>query len=242
MLDKLIIYSDDDLLIANKPPRLLTTPVEGMTEESLLDVLRDGGQQIQAVHRLDRDTTGLVIFTRHRAAEVRMTKLMSTRQIQKQYQALAQGWVTPKSGELTLSIRDLGASACISRSGKPARTVYTTARRIGPCSLLNVNIKTGRHNQIRLHFAHMGHPLVGERKFALGKWGLVPHRRVLLHASRLVIPATDGGKDLVITAPLPDDFQRGIEAAERTPCAEDPGNMSSDGLFTTERRLRHRQR
>ncbi len=242
MSRKLIVYSDDDFLIAHKGPKLLTTPVEGLKEESLLDVLHAEGHKVLPIHRLDRDTTGLVVFAKNENSKQHLLKLFAARKVKKQYQALAQGWVTPKSGELNLSIRDLGPTACIARSGKPARTTYSTTRRVGPCSLLKIEIETGRHNQIRLHFAHMGHPLVGERRFALAKWSLLSHRRVLLHASCLVIPRKRGAPDLVVNAPLPDDFTRRIQAAERIPCSQDPGIMSSEGLYTTEQRQRQRWR
>lgn len=238
--DSLILHTDDDVLVVNKPPRMLTTPVKGQTALSLEEVLNEDGHGVLAVHRLDRDTTGVVVFARSKGAKARLEKLFRTQRVLKSYKALAQGWLTPEKGEVTFPIKDLGPSACISQSGKTARTIYSTRRHVGPCSLLDIDISTGRHNQIRLHFAHIGHPLVGERKYALGKWALIPHRRVLLHASRLEIPRGGDLENLVITSPLPDDFQKGLDVAAKTVCTEDPGNMSPEGLFTTERRSRRR--
>lgn len=236
-----ILYECTRFLVANKPKGILSTPLPHSSELSLQDQLSAMGSVAWPVHRLDRETTGAIVFARSEVEATRLQGLFRDRNAVKTYQAVAQGWVDPKIGTIDARILDLGAAACISRKGKEARTHYKTLERPGPCSWLEINIRSGRHNQIRLHFAHMGHPLMGERKFAKGKWSLVPFRRVLLHASRLEIPDADNSS-LVIDAPLPDDFREGIDVARETLCDQDPGIMAKEGIMTTQNsQTRHRR-
>jgi 23S rRNA pseudouridine1911/1915/1917 synthase len=156
----------------------------------------------------------VVLFAKDEPTREALVALFRDGKVEKVYLALVQGWPSPPSGVLDAPIRDLGASAVVARGGAPARTRYSTLRRAGPCALMKIKLETGRHNQIRLHFAHAGFPLVGERKYAIGRQARVRHGRVLLHASTLAFTPPHLHHVLRVTAPLPADFARVLEALE----------------------------
>ena len=203
-----VLHRDPRILVANKPAGLLTVPPpKGRSRPSLLDLLRAAGEEVHAVHRLDLESSGLVLFARDLPAREILMTMFKRRQVQKTYLAVVQGHPRPPRGTLRYPIRDLGAQATIDPRGLPAETAYRVTEELGPCSLVEVEPHTGRHNQIRLHFAHIGMPLAGERKYARGRDALVRHRRAALHALRLTLQPPWSKKLLTFETPPPDDFQ-----------------------------------
>lgn len=204
-----VLHKDRRLLFVSKPARMLTVGVDGVDKGTpLADRLIEDGHEVIPVHRLDFETTGAVVFARDEEMAEELIDLFRTRRIKKGYLALVQGRPRKKSGVIDEPIKDLGASARIGPDGKPAVTHYEVLETIGACALLRLRPETGRHNQIRLHMAHIGHPLVGERKFARGRDAIVKHRRVLLHAATLSFHPSHLEHALRIRCPLPDDFER----------------------------------
>jgi RluA family pseudouridine synthase len=167
---------------------------------------QDGHRGLLGVHRLDRETSGVVLFARDAAARDLLMAVFKARQVEKTYRAIVQGAPRPSEGVLVFPIKDLGASAIIAPDGQPAETRYRVVSRIGPASLVEIDLLTGRHNQVRLHFAHIGHPLVGERKYARGKDALVRHKRAALHAFRLRLTLPWSDRAVSIEAPWPLDL------------------------------------
>jgi 23S rRNA pseudouridine955/2504/2580 synthase len=206
-----ILFENDEILILNKPAGLAVQVGTGVGASLDRLLAEDFCPPPLLVHRLDQDTSGLILVAKHREAAARFSRLFAAERkfspprgtggggLVKQYQALCAGTPPADSGLITLSLAIGGAD-------KSARTAYRRLGGNGDFSLLELELGTGRMHQIRRHLAKIGNPVLGDDKygdFSLNKrlrrdMGL---RRLLLHASRLVIP---GGPD--IRAPLPDYF------------------------------------
>lgn len=207
-----ILHQDDRLLACAKPPGLLTVPPpkgrrDGKSPTLAERLHREGHGRLLPVHRLDLETSGVVLLARNPEARDALMEKFRRREVEKTYIAIVQGHVRPPQGTLLFPIKDLGATARIAPDGQPAETRYTTRERSGPCAVLDVRPMTGRHNQIRLHFAHIGHPLVGERKYARGRDARVRHKRAALHAATLALTPPWSDVPLALEAPLPVDLE-----------------------------------
>jgi 23S rRNA pseudouridine1911/1915/1917 synthase len=203
-----ILYADDHVLVVSKPPGLLSVATPGAEGRTLPEALAEQGFDVLPVHRLDRDVSGCVVLARDEETRARFEELFRERKLSKIYWALAQGHVKPPQGLLHFPILDEGAQARVSALGKKAETRYRTLASLPATTELEVDLITGRRNQIRLHFAHAGYPLVGERKYARGKGSPVrfASRRVALHARRLAFEHPRTGKRIEVEAALPDDL------------------------------------
>ncbi|MBI5361719.1 MAG: RluA family pseudouridine synthase [Planctomycetes bacterium] len=203
-----ILYEDDALLVALKPPGLLSVRGPAGSERALPDVLAEQGLRVIPVHRLDRDVSGAVLFARDDETRGLLEALFRERALKKTYWALAQGRVKPETGAWTFPILEEGSMARVSALGRRSSTRYRTLSSFPAATELEIDLVTGRYNQIRLHAAHAGFPLVGERKYARGKDAVVrfKSRRVALHAWRLAFEHPRTRRDLEIEAPLPRDL------------------------------------
>lgn len=216
-----ILHQDEHLLVASKPPGVLSVRTPGADSPSLPEMLAGEGFDVVPVHRLDRDVSGAILFAKDERTRAALEELFRARALRKVYWALAQGRVKPSDGAWTHPILEEAGFARVSALGKPSTTRYRTLRAFATTTELEVDLVTGRYNQIRLHAAHAGFPLVGERKYARGKDSPVraKSRRVALHAWRLELPHPITGERLAIEAPLPDDLvellDRASEAKER---------------------------
>ncbi len=206
-----IHHQDKYLLFAEKPPRMLTTPAPAGKAENkgkpLLGHLLSEGHHVFAVHRLDYETSGLVLFAKNLKTKDELMGLFKYKAVTKTYEALCLGHMRTPRGVLDFPIRDLGASACIRADGEKAVTRYEVIEEYKDCSLLRLYPETGRHNQIRLHLAHIGKPIVGERKFAIGRTAGLKHKRVLLHATSLKLQPPHLDHHLRIRSKRPPDFE-----------------------------------
>jgi 23S rRNA pseudouridine1911/1915/1917 synthase len=139
------------------------------------------------------------------------------RTVRKRYWALAQGKVLPAQGSFRFPIHEQGSFARVSARGKESLTRYRTLQTLRATTAVEVDLVTGRYNQVRVHFAHAGFPLVGERKYARGKDSPVRFRsrRVALHAWRLTFPHPITGEVIEVEAPLPPDLMDLLERASR---------------------------
>ena len=204
-----ILHRDDHLIVVSKPAGMLSVPTPGATGLALPGVLARSGIRAIPVHRLDREVSGAVLLALDEETRDRLEAIFRERSIGKTYWALAQGRVEPGRGTLRFPILEQGSFARVSARGNEATTLYRTLERLPTTTVLEIDLVTGRYNQIRLHFAHAGFPLVGERKYARGKDSPVRirSRRVALHAWRLALVHPHTGERLEVEAPLPEDLR-----------------------------------
>ena len=190
-----ILYEDSDLLVVNKPAGLLTVKTE--TEKTrtvhyiLTDYVRKGNpksrNQIFTVHRLDQWTSGVLIFAKSEAVKDRLKDRW--KEAKKTYVAVVHGQLTAKEGVITSYLaenaRHIVYSTPDAAKGKLARTAYKVLKEKGQFSLLEINLLTGRKNQIRVHLEDQGHPVVGDRKYGDNKDGF---SRLALHSKSICFP------------------------------------------------------
>lgn len=209
-----VLLEDGHLLVVAKPAGILTVPPSGGGAPNVADRLRRqakarGGETFP-VHRLDRDTSGVLVFAKTRQAKDALEAAFRERTVEKRYLALAHGRLRPAKGTIRSYIEDRGKTArsraAPTRSGKPAVTRYRVVQSYAQATLVEAHPETGRLNQIRLHLADRGCPLVGERKYAVASRYPLRFKRPLLHAAGLRFPHPVERRVVVVQAPLPDDF------------------------------------
>lgn len=210
-----ILHEDERLLVVLKPAGMLSVRSPGAEGRTVAEALRAQGIEAHPVHRLDRDVSGAMVLAKDDATRALLEDLFRGRKVTKTYWALVQGRMPKAAGEFRFPILDAGSHARISSSGKPAITRWKTRRRFKTTTEVEVDLETGRYNQIRLHFAHAGHPLVGERKYARGKDDPLRAKRVALHAEHLSFPHPYGSAVVDVSAPLPKDLVELLAQAAR---------------------------
>jgi tRNA pseudouridine32 synthase/23S rRNA pseudouridine746 synthase/23S rRNA pseudouridine1911/1915/1917 synthase len=210
-----LLYSDERLLVVLKPSGMLSVASPGTTGRTVADALRAQGIVAFPVHRLDRDVSGAMVLARDPETRTLLEALFRERKVSKTYWALVQGRLLKPSGTFTFPILDAGAHAQVSPRGRPAVTRWRTRRRFRTTTEVEVDLETGRYNQIRLHFAHAGNPLVGERKYARGKDDPLGARRVALHAERIAFPHPHRSGMVEVAAPLPKDMTDLLDRAAK---------------------------
>jgi len=211
-----ILYRDERLAVIDKPPGLLSVPDEGAGARSVPELLEAEGLRARSVHRLDREVSGVLLVALDDEALALLQDLFRAHAVEKLYWGMAAGHLEPAAGQLAFPILEEPGGARVSARGKPARTRYRTLVRHRLASELELRLDTGRKNQIRVHLAHAGHALVGERKYARGRDAVLPlrSRRVALHAWRLRFRVPWTGAELALEAPLPEDLRELRERAE----------------------------
>ncbi len=204
-----ILYQDDCLLVADKPAGRLSVPAPGVAARSLLDDLRAAGLGPLPVHRLDRETSGAIMFARDPETRAALEELFRTRALHKTYWAMASGRMRAREGVFQERLLEQKGRAEVNPRGQPAETRWRAIAVHASATELEVDLVTGRLNQIRVHCAHAGHPLVGERKYARGRSAVVAFRsrRVALHAWKLCFRHPRSGKEVEVVAPLPADLE-----------------------------------
>jgi len=194
-----IIYSDEHLVVVEKPGGLLTTPAHG--ETALVDLLNQqffGRFQMFVVHRLDRGTSGLLVFARTPFVASSLANQFAKHNIEREYIAIVVGHVEDQKGAIARKV-----------NGKSACTHYEVKRRLAHTSLLTVRLSTGRRNQIRHHFSELGHPIVGDQRIG-GANAQLPHwsyQRIALHARSLRFWHPGLLKFVGFESPLPDEME-----------------------------------
>ena len=215
-----ILYEDAALVVVNKPPGLLTVPLETRDEATsvreLLDahLRRKGKRRAYVVHRIDRDTSGLVVFAKHPRAQHHLKEQFRRREPERVYWAVVYGHPTPKSGvwrdHLVWDTRALIQKETHAKDPRAAEAVsqYRVVEPFDEASLIEVRLHTGKRNQIRLQARLRGHMLVGEKRYVYGPGELrtIPFDRQALHARRLTFAHPDTGAALDFQAPLPPDM------------------------------------
>ncbi|MFH1227773.1 MAG: RluA family pseudouridine synthase [Planctomycetota bacterium] len=200
-----IVFEDEQLIVADKSAGLLVIPTPAGEKHTLTDLLnRDltaKGEAVRAhpCHRLDRETSGLILYAKGKSAQQTMMEQFHKHQIKKKYICFAQGYI--KTGP------DNWVDIKSPLEGKHALTRYRVAKLdLRGFSVVEVEPETGLTNQIRLHFKAIGHPLVGERRFSYAKDFALKFRRVALHATYLGFRHPITNEQLEFTSPLPEDM------------------------------------
>jgi 23S rRNA pseudouridine1911/1915/1917 synthase len=213
-MDIEIVYEDDHVLIANKPYGMDTHPSEkggtGTLANGVAYHLQSQGIQtrVRHIHRLDKDTTGGVVFAKHALAEAIMDRLLMERSIKRQYVALAEGKLKQKTGVIDKPIgrdRHHATRRRVSPKGERAVTHFQVSEYFPKhnVSLVHLELETGRTHQIRVHMSDMGHPLVGDKLYG-GKTILLNRQALHAQAIHLLHPITK--EKLHVNAPLPEDL------------------------------------
>ncbi|MDP6142177.1 MAG: RluA family pseudouridine synthase [Dehalococcoidales bacterium] len=215
-----IIYEDEDLLVIDKPAGLATHPAPGHLSHTLVNAvlaclpsLPDSGSTLRPgiVHRLDKDTSGLILVAKNSLALNKLQNQFKTRSVLKVYLVLAKGHLSPESGFIDAPIgRDPGNRKRMSvvDNGKEARTQYRVVKYVGSCSLLEVKPETGRTHQIRVHLGAIGYPVVGDKTYGVKS----PHlSQQFLHAYRIgfKLPSTNEYKEF--TSELPPNLEQALK-------------------------------
>jgi 23S rRNA pseudouridine1911/1915/1917 synthase len=225
-----VVYQDADVLIIDKPAGLVTHPSPGHSGGTLVNALlaldqEDGGglgtiagiQRPGIVHRLDRDTSGLLMVARNDAAQASLQAQLKARRVHKRYLALVHGAVAAQIGRIEAPIgRDPRhrTKMAVVPSGREAITGYRVGERFPGWTLLELELVTGRTHQIRVHLASIGHPVAGDPVYATGAARRGPDglERLFLHAWRLELVSPSRGDLIRAEAPLPMDLESVLEA------------------------------
>jgi len=223
-----ILYEDQDLIVINKAPGMVVHPAAGNHSGTLVNALlhhcsrlpgEAGGMRPGIVHRLDKNTSGLLVAAKNEAAMADLSKQFKDRKVGKEYLAVVWGRPERKQGRIETKIgrsrSDRKKMAVLPTSGRLAVSNYEIAEALGcGMSLLRVRIETGRTHQIRVHLAHIGHPVVGDTDYGRRRMYLpATVGRQMLHAAKLTFSHPATAKRMEFAAPVPEDMQLLIEAA-----------------------------
>ncbi len=235
-----VVYEDEAFLVVNKPAGMVVHPAPGHSRGTLINALLHrvgqlssigGSSRPGVVHRLDKDTSGLIIVAREETAHRRLSDALARRRIFRRYLAASWGHLRYDRQVISAEVaRDRGnrKRMAVAPGGRPAVTEVERLERWRSADLLRVRLQTGRTHQIRVHLRHIGHPIVGDRQYAedwergmsgSGRWGKDLAARVprqFLHAAELRFQHPLTGQELEFNAPLPMDLAEAAEWARRT--------------------------
>ena len=217
-----VIYEDDDLIVIDKPAGLVVHPAPGHPSGTLANALIAHAPEISIagsnrpgiVHRLDKDTSGLIVAAKSDRGRTSLVSQWESRRVKKDYVALAVGSIVEDEATIDAPIgRDPKnrQRMAVVRGGRTAITHFRVKERFDDATLLDVEIETGRTHQIRVHLAFIGHPVVGDRVYGQKVPDGLTVGRQFLHASGLEFQLPDGHK-VAFSAPLPTDLQAVLDA------------------------------
>lgn len=231
-----VLHEDEHALVVDKPPGLAIHPGgKSLTDSVIQRVhahLDEGVWPPKLCHRLDRETSGIVLLAKSRRALSFYMPAFERRQVRKEYLAVVRGVPAEDSGEIDLPIGPslvsrIRLKMAVTSDGLPARTDWRVLERRGDRSLLACRIHTGRQHQIRVHLEALGHPVIGDKLYGVDEGVFLRHAagdlteadrvelghpRHALHNHRLVFPAVDGGEDRDVRSPLPEDLVQLLDA------------------------------
>ncbi|HXC23270.1 MAG TPA: RluA family pseudouridine synthase [Solirubrobacteraceae bacterium] len=219
-----IVWQDEHLLVVDKPAGLVVHPARGHREGTLSQLLADtaggvaGGDPDRPgiVHRLDRDTSGLLVVARSEEAHRLLQDALRGRLIEREYLALVEGLPPARTGTIEAPIgrhpRIRTRMAVGGTASREARTHFTLERSLRGVSLLRLRLDTGRTHQIRVHLQAIGHPVCGDPEY--GTAGTLGLTRQFLHAARLAFPHPITGEPVEVDSPLPEDLLEALARAE----------------------------
>ena len=228
-----VVHEDDSLLVVDKPAGVVVHPAPGHRGGTLAGALAGRGAggpdpwRPGIVHRLDRDTSGLLVVAKSDRVHRALQDLLRAREIRREYLALVEGRPGSRTGTIDAPLgrdRRLRTEQSI-RTDKPraARTHFEIERRLPRTTLLRARLETGRTHQIRVHLSAIGHPVCGDPQYGGGACGeRLGLARQFLHSARLLFRHPDSGELLACESKLPVDLLRTLEAAAREPVSEGP--------------------
>lgn len=216
-----IVHIDEALAVVEKPAGLVVHRAPSHSGTTMVDelgeILRGGGdpERPGIVHRLDKETSGLLVVARDDATHAALQEQVRQRQVERVYLALAGGRLTSRTGTIDAPIgraaRQRHRMAVAGAASRQARTHFEVLELLGADTYLEARLETGRTHQIRAHFAAIGHPLVGDATYGGGqRYGL---SRQFLHAHRLAFAHPVSGEALSFSSELPEDLATALEAA-----------------------------
>lgn len=223
-----IVYEDAELIVVNKPAGIVVHPAAGVMSGTLANALAFHFQQLSTsggmlrpgiVHRLDKGTSGLMVVAKTESAHENLADQFRDREVFKSYIALVHGTVEKRNGQIDQPIaRDRGnrTRMAVVRGGRPSISIYRVRKRFERFTLLNVELKTGRTHQIRVHLAWLKHPVVGDDAYGTGRDKTVPDHKIrsaiaslgrqFLHAEQLAFRHPETKEEMRFTAPLPPEL------------------------------------
>jgi len=218
-----VVFEDGELIVIDKPAGLVVHPGAGQPDRTLLNALLAHAPALGAVpragivHRLDKDTSGLIVVAKTVSAQADLVKQLAARSMRRIYLAVVQG-DPPASGVIDAPVgRDVRARTrmAVTHRGKPARTAYRVLERYGRAALVECRLETGRTHQIRVHFQHLRHPLVGDETYRRGTRHGISFPRQALHATELTLVHPGTRQTMSWNAPLPRDMKRLVDTLRR---------------------------
>ncbi len=227
-----VVYEDDDLLVVDKAAGMVVHPAPGNWTGTLVNALKGRGQPLAEgedearaglVHRLDKDTSGLMIVAKEERAHRVLAKAIADRRITRRYAALCWGHLSADDVTVDKPVGRSNADRrrmAIVEGGRPARTDFHRLARFTSTELLRAHLHSGRTHQIRIHLASIGHPVVGDDTYGGGgarRLVALPPKRQFLHAAWLQFRHPTTGDDLDFRAPLPADLRASLEAVSEMP-------------------------
>jgi 23S rRNA pseudouridine1911/1915/1917 synthase len=211
-----VVHRDDDILVVDKGPEVLSVPTPLSDEDSLVDRILESERErgvkhasLFPVHRLDRDTSGLLLFARNHRAHVELKASFAERAIERRYLAVVEGRLEQEQGKFESRLVEDPKSLKVKSTTRPgegreATTEYRVTERLPRATVVTVRLVTGRKNQIRVHFAEARHPLVGDRRYGRPS----PHiGRAALHAASLAFRHPADARRMTFASPLPADLR-----------------------------------
>lgn len=221
-----IRYSDDHLLVVSKPAGLVTHPARGHDSGTLVNALLGLGVSLSnsgsirpgIVHRLDKDTSGLLLVAKDDRTQEALVEAIREREVERRYLALVRGVPASATGTIEAPIGrhpSKRRQMAVVAGGKPSVTHYSQLEVVDDMTLMDISLGTGRTHQIRVHLAHLGHPVLGDRSYRgySDKTRSLGLERPFLHAWRLAFAHPATGDRLEITDPLPPDLRTVLERA-----------------------------
>lgn len=231
-----IVYEDEDVLVVDKAAGMVVHPAPGNWSGTLVNALKGRGEPLSGaseegregiVHRLDKETSGLLLVAKTDRAHRVLGAELQARRIVRRYAAMAWGHLSDDRLTVEKPIardpRDRKRMAIVS-TGRPARTDFTRLARFDSADLLRAHLYTGRTHQIRVHLAAIGHPVVGDDTYGGGggrRLMQLPPRRHFLHAAWLQFRHPVSGKEIDIRSPLPEDLRRALAATAQGSLPDD---------------------
>jgi 23S rRNA pseudouridine1911/1915/1917 synthase len=218
-----IVHRDEWLAVVDKPAGLVVHEAPGTHGPTLVDVLAEtlgGGDPGRPgiVHRLDADTSGLIVVARSEQAHARLSEMVRRRELEREYVALVEGHLASRTGTIDAPIgrhhRSPERMAVSGRAAREARTHFAVIEVLPAATLARVRLETGRTHQIRTHFAAIGHPVAGDSRYGRStRYGL---ERQFLHSRRLAFRHPFTGERIDCESPLPGDLAAALERARET--------------------------
>lgn len=245
-----VVYEDDALLVVDKAAGMVVHPAPGNWTGTLVNALVGRGGALAAgggeerpglVHRLDKETSGLLVVAKTEESHRRLSAALAARTIRRVYAALCWGHLAQDrvgvDAPLARDPRDRQRMAIVT-GGKPARTTLVRVARFDSVDLVRAHLHTGRTHQIRVHLSSLGHPVVGDDTYGGGggrRLASLPPRRHFLHAAWLRLPHPVTGETLELHSPLPDDLRQSLLAIARMPELNDhPDPLRALGFFNAD--------